>query len=494
MGRAADAWARATPAQRASLRRRADARREDRRAHPLAYARLWDREEPRTSQRRAVGAMLDASVLLGFLLGGNRSGKSEALAQILVAAALGRQHPDVQRWCALNGVSLPVEWAGPAEVWHSALDSGDSRRYGRPKVARYVPEGATWRNRDGPGEAEVTMPGGGKVTFKSADQGRDGYQGASVRAIGNDEEPPREVVGEQMMRVADQPAGRVLFAMTPLMGWTALLEEYVRTPAADVVVRWLHGSDNPHVPVDRLLRILAKYGQHERAARERGEIVALEGRVYPAWRRDLHLVPPRQIPPDWPLYVAVDFGTRNPTAILWAAHDERDDVLHLYRLRYEREKPQEWHVAQYLRASGAVQRDGDWCVPDGAELARIEWVVADPSGKAERLTWLQAGVMTVPAPKHPGSVREQINATATRLEPDAEGRPHLVVYDTPDLAPLVREIESYVWKPRTGGASDLPDEPLKKDDHAMDALAYLCLRLQRLRGAGVSPDEAEEAA
>jgi phage terminase large subunit-like protein len=365
-------------------------------------------------------------------------------------------------------------------VWHSALDSGDSRRYGRPKVARYVPEGTVWRNRDGTGEAEAVLPGGGRVAFKSADQGRDGFQGASVRCIGNDEEPPREVVSEQMMRVADQPEGRVLHAMTPLMGWTALLEEFVRDPAADVVVRWLHGSDNPHVPADRLARILAKYGAHERLARERGEIVALEGRIYTDWRRDLHVIAPRRLPEEWPRYAAVDFGTRNPTAVLWAALDERDDVLHVYRGHYEREKPQEWHVAVFVRRTTDAERE------------RMEWIVADPAGKAERLTWLQCDVATVPAFKHAGSVREQINAVATRLAPDAEGRPHLVVHDVPDLAMLVREIESYVWKPRASGAGDLPDEPLKKGDHFMDALAYLCLRLQRTRGQ--IERDAEEAA
>ena len=461
------AWDGASEAQRNRWRAWAARRRRDKAEHPLAYAELWHREAPRTSQRTAMQRLVAPGISLAFLLGGNRSSKSYTGAAGDVCWGLGRDHPDVVRFARLNGLDLSEIPEGPGTVVVGAPDSNDSRRYVRPAVAQFLPAGTKWRNREGSGEAEARYTddrGTATWIFKSVDQGRDGWQGFSARVVRFDEEPKDSaVVSEAMMRVADQ-SGRLIFTMTPLFGWTALLERYIRDPAPDVGVYHLHGTDNPHVPADALRAIYAKFGPHERAARERGEIVALEGRVYEDWRRDLHLIPAFAIPDDWPRYVGVDFGTRNPTAVLWAALDERDDTLHVYRGRWWTQTPQE-RIARLVRG----------IMDDEPEP---EWTVADAAGTAERMTWVQHDVPTLPSPK---GVRAGISSVAERLHPDAEGRPHLVVHDTPDLAPLVREIESYVWD-TTRSKGDLPDRPLKKNDHGLDALQYLCRRLQMERG------------
>ena len=73
-------------------------------------------------------------------------------------------------------------------------------------------------------------------------------------------------------------------------------------------------------------------------------------------------------------------------------------------------------------------------------------------------------------------IRPGINAVASRLALDAQGYPHLVVHDTAANRPFVREIEGYVWAPRTG-AKDSPDLPLKANDHAIDAARYAVFNL-----------------
>lgn len=433
---------------------------EDRAAHPLARAKLWHRSSPRTSQRETAQACIDAGTTFAFVLGGNRTGKSELLAMLVVVYALGADHPDVVRWAALNGLDLSGVPVGPGTVWHCALTSNDSRRYVRTKAAAYLPPDAVWRNREGQGEAEARFNGGrSRIVFKDVSQGRAGFQGDAPRMIGFDEEPPDyAVIRESTMRLVDH-AGRMVFAMTPLYGWTELLRDYVETPDAGTVVRWLHGADNPHVPQEFLAGMLAKFGEHERAARARGEIVALEGRVYREWARHIHVVPPMPIPTDWPVYVGWDFGARNPTAIIAAALDPADDVLHLIDLRYVAESPLSEHAA--------------W-VKSRAWWPRARWVVADSAARAERLTLANDhDIVTVPSPK---GVREGINAVAERLRVSSSGRPGLVVHQSPTMEPLIREIEGYVWDV-TNTKNDLPDKPRKKADHAMDALAYLCRRL-----------------
>ena len=124
----------ATPAQLVARYR------ELKRLYPLAFAQLWEptcsacggalehvaglsyRCEPcniletRTSQRRAIARLFDPSVQRGFLLGGNRTGKSEGCAQVAVAVALGRNSKQVQLWGKRNGLDISWIQPGPGRV------------------------------------------------------------------------------------------------------------------------------------------------------------------------------------------------------------------------------------------------------------------------------------------------------------------------------------------------------------------------------------------
>ena len=434
-------------------------------AHPLAYASLWDREAPRTSQRRAVRDLLGSGSTVMLLLGGNRSGKSESAAQVAVAFALGRSHPDVSRWCERNGIPPSLVPDGPGEVWAVALDNGDSLEYMRPKIERYLPPGSKWRNRFGQGPASVELPGGGRIGCKSVDEGRDGFQGTAKRLIWCDEEPgDKEVVGECMMRLVDE-RGRLFVSMTPLNGMSWVYDKWVADSTADACLRSIHGLDNPHVPADFLERMLSSFGPHERAARERGEFVVLEGRVYTDWNREIHVVPGFTPPASWTRYVSIDPGTRAPCAMLLGALDPADDTLHLIAEVYHRERSYSQHAETIKGLTGGASID----------------IVCDPEDRGFRMALAaEHEIQTIAARK---AVRAGISAVADRLRPDANGKPHLLIHDT--LRQTIREIEGYVWAP-TVGKSDAKDAPLKKDDHLMDAARYLCMHLSHSAGMGAS--------
>lgn len=430
-----------------------------READPLTTSSLWHRDRPRTSQRRTFREL---GSLVTVLLGGNRSGKTEGVAQYFAACAMGREHYSTQAWLRHNGLPVDIIPQGKARLWAVALDSGDSREYVRPAIGKYLPQGCKWRNRDGNGPAEVTTPTGGVIGFRSVDQGRDGFQGTAKDIIWFDEEPADEgVVNECLMRLADR-RGKMLFSMTPLRGMTWLYDRWVEDPPEEVAVHWIHGTDNPHVPSDMLELLLSQYGVHERAARERGEFVALEGRVYADWQRRLHVVPSFQPPSEWKRYAGIDFGTRNPSAVLHAAHDPADDTLHIYSCWYQAEQTTE----QMAAAIKAIE----------AESGKPTFRFADPAQKQIRVDLsMLHGIMTSKANK---SVRAGISAVADRLRPDARGMPHLVVHDC--CTPLIREIERYMWDSTHSSRKDQPDAPRKKDDHAMDALRYLVMGIRHL--------------
>jgi phage terminase large subunit-like protein len=439
---------------------------------PLAYARLWDRDLPRTSQRRAAHAALEKGKRRCFILGGNRSGKSTVAAQVGVALMLGRDHPITQAWCRANGVDPLLIPKGPGRVYAVALDSGDSIQYNRPEWARWLGPRAKWHNREGQGDAWADLDGG-RVVFKSCDQGRDGMQGTNIRAALCDEEPPLDVVNELEMRLVDQ-RGRLIISATPLQGWTSLLTQYVKSPPADTGVQWLWGEDNPHVPTQELEARLANFGAHEQAARRRGEIAALEGRVYEAWSRSVHVWHGEPLP-EWVRYMAIDWGTSVPSALGLLAYDAGQDVIYLVDLVYRAQMT----IGQ--RADAIRELEAKWCPlvpaptredPKATAPGECEMRWADPEdASTNRTITLEHGIMLTSAVK---DVRLGINLVAARLAPDALGRPHLYIHAR--CGPALSEMDSYVW-------ANVERQQVKKaNDHAVDMIRYGCMGIARQAG------------
>ena len=427
--------------------------RERMQASPLAYAIAWD--SPRTSQRRALQTALRPESLATLVLGGNRSGKTAAGAQLAVAAALGREHPDVIAWGKRNGLDVSCLPARPGRVCASSLTGDMSRRVQRPALRRYLPHGTTWHEQ----AAEFRCPGGGVIICKTNDQGARAYQGDQWDWFWVDEEHDEAVYDEGRMRLADR-GGRACLTMTPLKGFTWVYDRFVKEPEPLTALAQLHATDNPHVPQDVLRAILSSYGAHERAARERGDFQVLEGRVYEDFSRAIHVIDNQRIPPEWTRYVVIDFGTRNPFCALWLAIDPRDDTLHVYDEHYQAG----WTLSQHAE----VLRGRD----------RPELYIADPEDAGARLSLAREhGISTLPARK---DVRAGINAVAERLALDVEGKPHLLIHRK--CVNTINELEGYRWAPRQGSQRDAADAPLKAHDHAMDALRYGAMHLRRGHG------------
>ncbi len=498
--------------------------------HPLADAVLWHTK--RTSQRKAAQAVLRSDLHVGIVLGGNRSGKTEVGAMLCVAFALGRDHPAVRAWARRNHLDISRIQPGPGLVCASALTNEDSIRVQRKKVKKYLPAGCKWSGEQG-SPASVRLPGGGAIIFKSNDQGARAFQGADWHFLWLDEEHQEPIFNEGRMRLADH-AGHCVFTMTPLKGKTWVHKRFVKSPEANTATYTLNSRDNPHVPQDFLEKLLASYGPHERAARERGEFVALEGRVFEFFRH-LHVVPSFPIPRSWPRFQAWDFGTRNPCAVGWFALDEDKDHVHLFRLHYQAGWTIKQHAEHVKRiescpaCSGSPVRghrgeeddlpagwlpgewgwlleleDGTWEEAEegrgtpgaewifsvrcgacedhpGASEPLPDWRVADSAALGDRMSLSREhGIVTSTADK---AIRPGLSSVAERLTPDAEGVPAFFVHDCcPDA---IDEFEGYVWK-ETKGKADDPDLPLKLNDHAMDMIRYALHKLSRARGAGAS--------
>jgi len=457
--------------------------------------------EPRTSQRLAIRLALYSDADRCFLLGGNRTGKSEGAAQLTTAVVLGRDDPDVISWCReneidLDRVSMRKLPHHPGLGYAVALTSNDSKQYVRPKIRRYMPRDAKYYNWNGNGQADAKSEGASLIC-KSVDQGRRSMQGAASRIVWPDEEPDgNEVAGimeELEARLTDDDGWMVL-SMTPLRGWTPLLESHIRHPRDDVYVAHLDALDNPHVPRHSVLKRLARYGERARLARQRGVIMALEGAVHPEFDRATHVVEAHDLPPEWPRFGSIDFGTRAPFAHLWAALDQRDGVVHVYREHYQADTLIRDHARAIWDAEGCddcqpseIGSDAWWrwrtagtrgdiaCLSCGGtgrseEEPHVRW--ADPEGLDSRGTL--AHDFDIPTTVAKKNRRASFDALDDLIQLDIEGRPHLLIHDC--CANLIREVENLTWDERKKGETEV-----RGDDHAWDALRYLAYGL-RLSG------------
>lgn len=66
-----------------------------------------------------------------------------------------------------------------------------------------------------------------------------------------------------------------------------------------------------------------------------GDWDQFEGQVFTEWRRDLHVIEPFTIPPEWGRWVAIDYGYANPFCALWLARPPDRSRIYVYRELYQ---------------------------------------------------------------------------------------------------------------------------------------------------------------
>lgn len=215
-------------------------------------------------------------------------------------------------------------------------------------------------------------------------------------------------------------------------------------------------DDNPTITEDYLRRLRALTGVRY-ARLFLGQWAAAENAVYAdAWDAARNLVNRFPIPREWPRYISVDFGFRNPCVVQWWAKDH-DGRLYLYREIYVTRATIEDVAKQTKQIHDREKEPFPYaaiCDHDLGERAIFE-----------RYT----GWQTTAAIK---DVLAGINAVAQRMQ---EGRllimrdclvqrdPALVAARLPTCT--AEEVEGYVWDANK-------ERPVKENDHGLDNLRY----------------------
>jgi hypothetical protein len=207
----------------------------------------------------------------------------------------------------------------------------------------------------------------------------------------------------------------------------------------------------------------------------KGLWTAAEGIIYDGYEPTSHLVDQSAIPMDWPRYWSIDFGFTNPFVCQWWAEDP-DGRLWLYREIYRTRRTVDQHAAAIL--AEVTDDAGTWIEPFPTA------VVCDHDAEGRAVLERDLGIDTTSARK---TVTDGIQAVQARLRTADDGRPRLFLMrdavagrdaglvDAKKPASTVEEITGYVWD--TGRGKAPKEQPLKADDHGMDAMRYMVAHL-----------------
>ena len=428
--------------------------------------------------------------------GGNRSGKTEIGSAIAVAWALGKDFfRGEPAWEWVESLPIPDP---PNNIWVVGLDFPTIRdviwheklRFGKDHPPFFPKDPKILEARDG--DFRALFKNNSILTCKSADSGREKFQGASVDLVWIDEEPDVDIYDECFQRTVDC-GGKLFVTLTPLtdigsgtrVPWVFGLHEQMRAGQKDIAFGKLSVLDNPKVPPEEKERLRQKWaGHHEEGARLFGEFIQRQGLVYSLWNPAKHIVAPFRIPNEWRKIVSIDPASTGVTAAVWGAVSPEGD-LYLYREYYERNLVISEHAKNILvRNAGDIidfwLLDPKFGAQKNAETHRTNLSLYRDAGIPARLADVEEDFGV-------NASLEYVNATVT-----ADSRwPKLFVF--PGMKNFIWEIGRYTWDQfHKGPQKGLTKErPRKRDDHLMNAFQYLCAIRPRPRRLG-GPQRGED--
>jgi hypothetical protein len=222
----------------------------------------------------------------------------------------------------------------------------------------------------------------------------------------------------------------------------------------------------------------------ERPAVIHGKYVQRGGRMYPMWNKDVHVAPDRSLKEflsgvqdgTYTVFGALDWGVRNPTAILLVLEDKDSNchvVDEIYRpardvLDIKREFHKRFGV---FRPLFVVADPSIWHSHDSQDASRTIAGQFEIDDCTERLP-------SIPLIKADNDVTNGLAAVRGLLRNDPKAGPRLRVQSR--CINLIAEIESYVgdeWINKTD--RNKKETPKKHNDHAVDALRYFAMSPHR---------------
>ena len=392
-----------------------------------------------------------------WVFGGNRSGKTECGAVEVVYLALG-----------IN----PYRKNKVTEGWVVSLSRQVQRDVAQQKILHYLPTSSIEKvvmvtGAQGSLDSGVIdfilvrseCGGLSKIGFKSCDQGREKFQGASLDYVWFDEEPPYDIYQECRMRVLDR-RGEIFGTMTPLKGLTWVYNTIYLNENDDKEVWYeqIEWADNPFLSIDEIESMTKSMSAEEVEARRYGKFIATSGLVYSEFDENVHVIEPFDVPAEWQDNISIDPGLHNPLSAHFYAVDF-DGNVYVVAEHFESEKDVAYHANCIKKIADRL----NWKRNSAGKLSAL----IDPAASQRTLSSEKTVVELFS--ENGINVNTKVNkdmfsgiTTVKSYLRTADGRVRLYIFK--NCTNLIREFKSYWW----GDG----DNPVKKDDHALDELRY----------------------
>lgn len=264
-------------------------------------------------------------------------------------------------------------------------------------------------------------------------------------------------------------------------------KDHIRDENIKKMFYLIRGSslENKHLP-DGYIESMLQTWSKEKIEREiMGSFDAFEGAVYDEFRRDIHVIKGFRIPEDWPRFIGIDHGFRNPAAWVWGAIGS-DGEVYIYKEFYK----SGWLINEIINGKKNATT-GNPIEPGIMHLIKQDKypnrAFIDPSTKARRGTTGESDFDeyyrllpdTFPLYTAQNDVQLGIDRVKSyfKINPKT-GKPNLYIFDS--CVNLIEEITQYRWeelKPQQEGRKGEPERPKKVNDHAVDALRYIIVTL-----------------
>lgn len=358
-----------------------------------------------------------------------------------------------------------------------------------PEIIKWMPptylKNGSWDDSYDRASRTLILNNGSFLEFMSYEQAVEKFAGTSRHFVWFDEEPPKEIFNECMMRLVDTD-GDWWITMTPLieMSWTKD-EMYDPYQAGEVdtnnlYIQEVNTEENPHINVAALDR-LTSIGQSdsEKAARRTGSYITHTGRIYgPTVFSEAYAKDGGNIIEDPLKYLDVwrtllqyehfcmwDHGLNNPTAILFACYDTEGRIF-VYDELYERDKVIRQYADIFLRRVDELGITPQYIVGDPAIQNRLP-----NSGTSIQTEYAECGINIALG-------NNDVRAGLARVQGRFAKR---MLFISERCRNTLRERENYRWgryaSAKIEARRNAQDQPLKRNDHAMDALRYgVCSR------------------
>lgn len=297
------------------------------------------------------------------------------------------------------------------------------------------------------------------IGFKSCDQGREKFQGASLDFVWFDEEPPKDVYEECRMRLLDK-GGCMFGTMTPLKGLTFIYDEiYMNASGSDDVwYEFMEWGDNPYLDPEEVKKMNDGLSADALESRRFGRFKAESGAVYPEFDEDRHVLKePFELPYDWQAVLSIDPGLHNPLSCHFYGVDY-DGNVYVVAEHYLAEKTVSYHAEQIKRIADSLgwHRRSDGRLEALIDSAANQKTLASSRSVTE--LFFEEGIAC-----NPNVNKEKFAGIARVKEYFAADRIKIF----PGCKNLIREIKGYRW------GDD--EQPIKRDDHALDELRYFIM-------------------